>query len=117
VEGMFKFERLDVWIKSIALYDQITSLSLSIHQRDQYSLGDQIRRASLSISTNIAEGTGRDSPRQSRYFYNIAKGSVYEVVSLLHVCKKQNCMQDDQFQKLYVQCDEIARMITGLMKR
>ncbi|MDP9129960.1 MAG: four helix bundle protein, partial [Candidatus Binatota bacterium] len=60
---MFKFERHDVWIKSIALYDQITSLSFSIHQRDQYSLGDQIRRASLSISTNIAEGTGRDSPR------------------------------------------------------
>ena len=71
----------------------------------------------MSISTNIAEGTGRDSQRQSSYFYNIAKGSVYEVVSLLHVCKKQNYLQEDQFQKLYVQCDEIARMITGLLKR
>jgi four helix bundle protein len=114
---MFKFERLEVWHKSIALYEEIALISQSIHQRDQYSLGEQIRRASLSISTNIAEGTGRASQKESRFFYNVAKGSVYEVVSLLHVCKKQGYVRDEQFQKLYFQCDEIARMITGLMKR
>lgn len=114
---MFKFERLEVWHKSIALYDEIAPISQSIHQRDQFSLGEQIRRASLSVSTNIAEGTGRESQKESRYLYNVAKGSVYEVVSLLHVCKKQRYVKDDQFQRLYFQCDEIARMITGLMKR
>ena len=114
---MFKFERLDVWHKSVALYDAIITVSSSIHQRDQYSLGEQIRRASLSISTNIAEGTGRDSLKESRYFFNVAKGSVYEVVSLLHVCKTQRYIEEDHFEKLYSQCDEIARMITGLMKR
>ena len=114
---MFKFERLDVWQKSISLYEQVVLLSSPIQQRDQYSLGEQIRRAALSISTNIAEGTGRESPKESRYFYNVAKGSVYEVVSLLHVCKKQHYVEDGHFQNLYLQCDEIASMLSGLMKR
>lgn len=55
---MFKFERLEVWKKSIATYEKICELSKVIDQREQFSLGEQIRRAALSISTNIAEGTG-----------------------------------------------------------
>ena len=55
---MFKFERLEVWKKSIAIYEKICELSKVIDQREQFSLGEQIRKAALSISTNIAEGTG-----------------------------------------------------------
>ncbi|MFN2247984.1 MAG: four helix bundle protein [Candidatus Promineifilaceae bacterium] len=47
------------------------------------SKGDQIRRAALSVPTNIAEGSGRDQLKEKKYFYRIAKGSVYEIVSLL----------------------------------
>ena len=114
---MFKFERLDVWHKAVDLYEQVSIVSRSVHPRDQSSLGEQIRRASLSVSTNIAEGTGRESRRESRYFFNVAKGSVYEVVSLLHVLKLRRYITVDQHEHLYSQCDEIARMITGLMNR
>jgi four helix bundle protein len=114
---MFKFERLAVWHKSIDLYEQISLVSRSIHPQDQSSLGDQVRRASLSVSTNIAEGTGRNSQRESRYFFNVAKGSVYEVVSLLRVLKLRRYFKEEQHEILYSQCDEIARMITGLIKR
>lgn len=64
---MFKFERLDVWKKAVHLYEQISSLSGVIDRKDQFSLGEPIRRASLSISTNIAEGTGREGEKESSY--------------------------------------------------
>jgi len=57
---MFKFENLEVWHKAVALYEEIANLSKGIAQRDQFSLGEQVRRAALSVSTNIAEGRGRD---------------------------------------------------------
>jgi four helix bundle protein len=60
---VFKFEKLEVWKKSVDLHATLAHLSRSIDQKDQYSTGEQIRRASLSISTNIAEGTGRESAR------------------------------------------------------
>jgi four helix bundle protein len=114
---VFKFEKLDVWKKAVDLHATISQLSRSIDQKDQFSIGEQIRRASLSISTNIAEGTGRESVREARYFFNIAKGSVYEVVSLLYVMRKSGYVADDIYCALYEQCDEIARMLRGMMKR
>ena len=114
---MFKFEKLDVWKKAVDLHATLSQLSRSIDQKDQFSIGEQIRRASLSISTNIAEGTGRESVREARYFCNIAKGSVYEVVSLLYVMRKSGYVADEIYAALYDQCDEIARMLSGMMKR
>lgn len=73
---MFKFEKLEAWKKAVMLYEEVSSMSRTIDQRDQFSPGEQIRRAALSLSTNIAEGTGREGEKESRYLFNIAKGSV-----------------------------------------
>ena len=72
---MFKFERLEVWKKSIAIYEKICELSKVIDQREQFSLGEQIRKAALSISTNIAEGTGAISspPIMRPYIKSVMK--------------------------------------------
>jgi four helix bundle protein len=114
---MFKFENLDVWKKAVDLYEQIWLLSRSIDQRDQFSLGDQIRRAALSVSSNIAEGTGREGHKESKHFFNIAKGSVYEVVSLLSIMRSRNHVSENKYEAVYAQCDEIARMITGILNK
>jgi len=114
---MFKFEKLDVWTKAVMLYEQISQLSNAIDQRHQFSLGEQIRRAALSVSTNIAEGTGREGQKESKHFFNIAKGSVYEVVSLLHIMRSQRYVVDKEYGRLYGQCDEIARMLSGLLSK
>jgi four helix bundle protein len=114
---VFKFETLEVWKKAVDLHATLSPLSRSIDQKDQFSIGEQIRKASLSISTNIAEGTGRESVREARYFFNIAKGSVYEVVSLLYVMRKSGYIADESYHALYEQCDEIARMLSGMMRR
>ena len=114
---MFKFERLEVWKKAVDLYEKISLLSRNLAQRDQYSLGEQIRRASLSVSTNIAEGTGREGEKEAKYFYNVSKGSVYEVVSLLFVMRSQGYINEENHAALYNQCDEIARMLSGLLNK
>ena len=114
---MFKFERLQVWKKAVALYQKVSELTEFISQREQFSLGEQARRAALSISSNIAEGTGREGDKEAKYFFNIAKGSVYEVVSLLYVMKEKGYLQAQQHKALYAQCDEIAKMLSGLLRK
>ena len=76
-------------------------------QKYQFSLGEQLRRAALSIPTNLAEGSGRDSPKEERYFYGIAKGSVYEVVSLLVIIGKRGCLTGEVYREHYGEADEV----------
>lgn len=64
----FKFERLEVWQSSIAFADEIFSVADQLPREYRSSLGDQSRRAVLSIPTNIAEGAGRDSSKEQAYF-------------------------------------------------
>jgi len=114
---LFSFEKLEVWKKAINLYAELAEISASIPKIDQFSLGEQIRRAALSISTNIAEGGGRNSLPEKKYFYNIAKGSVYEIVSLLILLKKKTYIDENKFNILYRQAEEIAKMLSGLLNQ
>ena len=113
---MFKFEGLDVWKKNLAFGEEIIKLSDRISQREQFSLGEQLRRASLSISANIAEGTGREGCKESRYFYSVAKGSVYEVVSLLTIMQRRGYLEESKYIDLCQAADEISKMLAGLIK-
>jgi four helix bundle protein len=80
-------------------------------------LEDQIRRAALSVSTNIAEGTGRESEKGGGCFFNVAKGATYEVASLLYIMRTRCSLLDKDQKRLYEDCDEIAKMLTGLLTR
>jgi len=114
---MFKFERLDVWRTSLDLYRKIAATTARLGRQDQWTLGDQIRRAALSISTNIAEGTGREGLRESKQFFNIAKGSTYEVISIAYVLRQERLLQEEVFSDIYDQCDRIARMLSALIAK
>jgi len=114
---MFKFEHLDVWKVSLELYRKVAAETERLSRRNEAFLSEQIRRASLSISSNIAEGTGRGGIRESKQFFNIAKGSVYEVVSIAHVLRQENVLTDQCFSEIYTLCDRIAGMLSGLISR
>ena len=113
---MFKFERLKVWRESVLFAKEIIKLCEKIPQKLQFSLGEQIRRAVISVSSNIAEATGREGIKQSRYLFSVAKGSLYETVSLLIVMKQQGIIGEVTFAELYRTADEIAKMLSGLLK-
>ena len=116
---MFKFQKLDVWKKSIELGKACMRVAEELPQKHQYSFGDQLRRAALSISNNIAEGSGRTTLKEQANFYNMSKGSVYEVINILVVLSdlKLLKLELDEKKRVYNLADEICKMLTGLMKR
>ena len=113
---MFGFEKLDVWHKAVDLILQIDEVVRKLPKSESYSLGDQIRRAVLAISTNIAEGTGRNSKKEASYFFNVARGSTYEVASLSKVLKMKGYLNEETLEKLYSSCEEISKMLSGMIK-
>jgi len=112
----FKFETFEVWKRAIEFANAMFDVADALPQRYQFSLGEQLRRAALSVPTNLAEGSGRDNPKEKRYFYQLAKGSVYEVVSLLVMIGKRGHLTREDYQTYYREADEIAAMITGAIK-
>lgn len=112
----FKFERLEVWQRAVGFADAMFDVADALPQRYQFSLGEQLRRASLSIPTNIAEGSGRDRSKESGYFYRMSKGSVYECVSLLVMIGKRGHLGQDDYQLHNREANELAAMLTGLMR-
>lgn len=76
-----------------------------------------MRRTSLSIPTNIAEGSGRDKPKEKQYFFRIAKGSVYEVVSLMVMFGKRGYLDRETYKKQYQEANEIAAILTVLSNK
>jgi four helix bundle protein len=114
---MFKFERLEVWKLALAAYRRVTAATHQLRGRDHSFLVDQIKRAALSISSNIAEGTGRSHPGESKHFFNIAKGSTYEVVSIAYILQQEDLIRAADFSEIYQECDEVAKMLSGLIAR
>lgn len=112
----FKFEQLDVWQVSIEFSQQMFSLASKLPSEYRYSLADQLRRAALSIPTNIAEGCGRGGDKEQVQFYRIARGSLFETVSLLVMVYKQELIDQKAYDEHYRQADRIAAMLSGLMK-
>ncbi|WP_222982844.1 four helix bundle protein [Flagellimonas meishanensis] len=110
------FEQLVSWQKARKLNIEIYRISgLAEFSRD-FGLRDQIRRASISISSNIAEGFGRKSNKQFIYFLNVALASCYEVKSQLYLAMDIEYVEKDEFEKTYRLCDEISKTIYGLIK-
>lgn len=113
----FKFESLDVWRRSVEFADALFDIADGLPPEYRYSLSDQLRRAALSIPTNIAEATGRDGAKEKAYLFRVAKGSVYEVVSLLVMCGKRGLLSREQYRLLHAEADEIAAILTALINQ
>mgnify|MGYP001563210404 CR=1 FL=1 len=95
----FRFKNLIVWKKAISLAVILAKISEEFPARFQSSFGDQLRRAGLSMPNNIAEGNGRKSVREANNFYNIAKGSAYECISILEVASQLSLINWTKFDR------------------
>lgn len=111
---MFDFEKLTVYKYSKELNKSILNL-LREKRNFDYSLKDQLKRASISISINIAEGSGRFSKADRKNFYIIARGSTYECVSLIEIFLEEGYISVSEHQPLYNKLEEISKMLLGLI--
>lgn len=109
------FKSLLVWQKAQALAVTVYQFSKSEPLVREFALADQLRRAAISISSNIAEGDERDTDKDAVRFFYIAKGSVAELRTQLDLAKQLGLLSDSDFQGLDHQSDEIARMLRGLI--
>jgi len=110
----FAFEKLIVYQKSVDFADRVTEITGSF-PRGFYFLANQLNRASLSISANIAEGNGRFTKADRKNFFGIARGSVQECVPLLELTRRRSFITPEVHQQLKADLEEIAKMISGLI--
>ncbi|MCC7476380.1 MAG: four helix bundle protein [Pirellulales bacterium] len=111
---MFRFEKLDVWQRSIGFAGLIYAITRDFPSDERFGLANQMRRAAVSISSNIAEGSGRVSDVDFARFLEIAYASLMEVVSQSTIAHRQKFMSNDSYNQIYHEADELARMLSGL---
>ena len=109
-----KFEDLKVWQVARELVNSIYSITITGNFTKDFSLKDQIRRASVSVMANISEGFARRSSKEFAQFHNIAHASVAEVQSHLYITLDLKYINNQDFNKLYIKCTEISKMIYSL---
>jgi four helix bundle protein len=95
---MFNFEKLEVWNEAISFADMVYSLTRGFPDEERFGLTNQMRRAAVSISSNIAEGSSRVSRADFARFIEIATGSVFEVVSQSTIGKRQGFISEAGYQ-------------------
>jgi len=109
------FEEISAWQKARELTKEIYKVTTHGAFGRDYGLRDQIRRASVSIMSNVAEGFERSGTGEFGHFLSTAKGSAGEVRSQLYVALDQEYLTRDVFEKLLASASAISRMISGLM--
>jgi four helix bundle protein len=107
---MFDFEHLTVYHKAKTFNKEVLRLLKNTRTIDSV-LKNQLRRASLSIVLNIAEGTSRYSKADKRNFYVISRGSAFECVAIFDVMKDETLISEHEFQEFYSQADALSRML------
>ena len=111
---MFRFEKLDVWHRAVDFGDLVYSLTRRFPDDERFGLTSQMRRASVSVSSNIAEGSGRVSDKDFGRFIEIAYGSLMEVVSQAEIAQRQKYLSSEDCDQLKCKAEELARMLSGL---
>lgn len=114
-ELSFNFEKLEVYQKSITLNKKVYLLTLKWPREYLFGLTDQLRRATLSISLNIAEGSGRTA-KDFSHFVSISRGSAFECIPILEIAQELKLISQSDFDLLYSEYKSISQMLTNLRK-
>ncbi len=111
---MFDFEKLIVYSKAKDQYESSIKI-LKENPAIEKNLQHQLKRASSSVILNIAEGSGRFSKADKRYFYIMARGSVYECVAILDLLREEKLVNSYQFERNYSSLEELSKMLLALI--
>ena len=116
-QSMNNFRTLKAYTNAKDLVKQVYAFLKQFPREEQYALCDQLRRAVISIPSNIAEGSGRMSAKDQAHFYSIAYGSLMEVLAQLDVACDLGYITNEEFKSFEIIIDEEAKMLTGLINK
>ncbi len=111
-----KFEDIIAWQKARELVENIYRLASTDKFNRDFGLKDQIRRAAISVMSNIAEGYARQTDKEFVQFLYIARGSTFETQSQLYVAFDLGYISKEEFEETYETISEVSRLIMGLIK-
>ena len=114
---MSHFRKILVWQKSITLVTKIYKATSTFPKEEMFGLTSQIRRSSVSIPSNIAEGSGRESNKDFLRFLYISLGSIFEMQTQLEIAKNIIYLKEEEVNNLYEDSREIVRMLASLIRK
>ncbi len=114
---ILSYKDLAVWQKAMDLVTEIYQLVKLLPDDEKYALSDQMRRAAVSVPSNIAEGQQRKSSKEFANFLSIARGSVAELETQLLICIRLDYLSNQQIENANHMCQEVGRMVSSLIKK
>ena len=112
----FRFQDLEIWQMAIDIADELFDIADELDRKRLYRFAEQLRGAGMSMSNNIAEGSGSNSTKEFSQFLNIARRSTFENANILILMQKRNLISEQMLQKLLDQLDHLCRMVTNFQK-
>jgi four helix bundle protein len=112
----FRFEDLEIWRLACELAVEFHTVASRLEEAKLYRYAEQLRAAGLSVSNNIAEGSGSLHPSEFLQFLNIARRSDFECASMLHIFRRLEVLTEDETMRLLERCDEVSRKIVNYAK-
>lgn len=113
---IYSFEKLDVYVEARVLVGEVYKLLCHFPDLERYALSSQIRRAVISVTSNIAEGTSRTSNKDKAHFMEIAYGSLIEVVSQLQIAVDMNYITKEQYENIRKSIENVSYKLFVLRK-
>jgi four helix bundle protein len=113
---MFNFEKLDVWQEAIQFADLVYELTGNFPDEERFGLTNQMRRAAVCVSSNIAEGSSRVSRTDFSRFVEIATGSLFEVVSQTTIALRRAMIAQSNYNEIYAAAEKQSKMLSSLRR-
>jgi four helix bundle protein len=115
VSEINSYQDLDVWKQSRHLVKVIYQVSKAFPKEEQFGLINQLRRAAISVPSNIAEGTGRNHKKDSIQFFFIARGSLYEIETQLIIACDLDFLSKEKLSKILIQLTRCKKLLNGFI--
>jgi len=112
----FRFQDLEIWNIAMDIGDKLFDIADILEQRKLYRFAEQLRGSAMSMSNNIAEGSGSTSNKEFRQFLNIARRSTFENANISFILKRRNLLEEKELIYLLDQLDILCRKITNFQK-
>ncbi|MFH0990968.1 MAG: four helix bundle protein [bacterium] len=109
-------KKLKAWQEAIELHERIYTITAKLPQDEKFGLAQQMKRAAVSIPSNIAEGASHQGNKDSIQFYIIARSSLSELDTQIEICKKIHFITEEHFLEIETQMDKVDSLLSGLIR-
>lgn len=112
----FRFQDLNIWQLAIEIADSLFDIADRLEEKRLFRFAEQLRGAAMSISNNIAEGSGSSSKKEFKQFLNMARRSTFENANILILLQRRNFISKDALEKFLIKLDHLCRQITNFQR-